>query len=463
MVLYDVLLLANVLLFAAFTLWYLRHPTASALHPATYFLLFYGFVFTLRPVYAWIYDFQAIYKVYEFDPSMDDKTTAILAGMLGFAVFMIVIMAVTRIPIDDRRDPMDRQERARLLLPLAFTAAALAPIGIWSSLEAWLGRSSDTTSMVLTDNGVFVNTTSNGYFATIPLALAALSLLIVYLGRFRLWSFIPFLGFIILRAGEGGRGAFVFAAVCAGLAWLYDKRWNWPPPRLMIIAGVIVLLFVNVGADRGQAIRGLFLENQIERDSGVRPAHILDGMDFGNLEYLEYVIYAVPQRTGTYDYFLENLQVFTEPVPRKLWSGKPFGAPIRLFELFDYGYPIGMTRSLFGVGWMALGYLGVAIQCALFALMFGKAHQWFARSRRTPVQVSIYMVVLGMTLIGFRDGTLLTMAKQSLFYFMPIVLLVLFDRLLMRRNGAPVGNAIVEARPQGMTPAERRRQLAAMD
>lgn len=56
-------------------------------------------------------------------------------------------------------------------------------------------------------------------------------------------------------------------------------------------------------------------------------------MHWANMEFLDNVE-TVPRRTGTYGFFGDNPQAFTEPIPRKLWKDKPVGAPIKMLNLF---------------------------------------------------------------------------------------------------------------------------------
>jgi hypothetical protein len=152
-------------------------------------------------------------------------------------------------------------------------------------------------------------------------------------------------------------------------------------------------------------------------------------MDFANLEFYEYIVHAVPQKTGTYGYFLDNLQIFTEPVPRVFWPDKPVGPPIQLFSLFDYGYPIGMTYSLPGEGWMQLGYLGVAIWCGLFGWFYGWLYNKFQRSSQSTIAVIAFLLAMPLSFQFFRDGLLLTLIKTHAWFLMPVLMIYGFARL----------------------------------
>lgn len=149
---------------------------------------------------------------------------------------------------------------------------------------------------------------------------------------------------MVFRAGTGGRGPFVSAAAACILLWLYDRRRRFPAPRAVAAILAVAVLFLGVGVDRGQALRQIIgVDNASQVEIQRRKDQPMETMDLANIEFLEYLVYAIPEKTGTYDYFLSSLQVLTEPIPRVWWKGKPVGSPIKLYSLFDYGFPIGMT------------------------------------------------------------------------------------------------------------------------
>ena len=180
----------------------------------------------------------------------------------------------------------------------------------------------------------------------------------------------------------------------------------------------LVALFYVVGQDRG-SVR-TFLEDgkivEVREETG-----FMETMDWANMEFFEYLVETVPRKTGTYGLFVDNLQVFTEPVPRKLWKDKPIGAPIKMFNLFDYGNPIGMTYSLPGYGWMQLGYAGVVLWCGLWGWCLGAIYSWFVRSRQGNFHVAFYFAFLPIFVIAFRDGGLVTILRTGVFYVTPVL------------------------------------------
>ncbi|MDR7102050.1 O-antigen polymerase [Croceicoccus sp. BE223] len=476
---YDFVLLASLLVFVGTTLVYVRQPAACLMHPATIYSLFHGFIFVLRPIVARISDFTFVYTTFGFYPSLSDKITVILAANLGYLTFMAVSLAVARDPVVFRHDPEIVAQRRTLRRPFVIAALLLAPVSIAAILYQWNTSSNLTSTMIYDETTrTSINTTGSGYFYEFQLVGATLAVLFAWLFRFRLWSLLPFGLFVLLKAGSGGRGAFIYAAAMMIIFYLYDQRRRWPELKASLLGIIALTLFNLVVVDRGRSIRALFVAQQgdVYRLDNLKP---LEHMDFANLEYFEYIVYIVPQRTGTYDYFLSNLQIFTEWVPRTLWPGKPAGPPVQLFNIYDYGSPFGMTLSLPGFGWFELGYLGVVIQCAAFAALFSLIYRRCMRPDANIMTIVTSLLFTAIGIVGFRDGSLLSLMKMTLFYLaIPLGLTWAIGRIMgirtpggvgSKRGTRPVGAASLEAETDGVkaeaipaTPAERRRRLAAL-
>lgn len=429
---YETALALSVLCLGIVGVYYSRSPAYSVYHPLTFYLAFHAFIFVFRPIYAYIQDFRTIYLLYQFSPSPSDKLTVIFAANLGMIAFAIFSLRGNRLPMQFKQDQFAIAERNRLVPAALWAIAICAPIGIYSLSLNWGRATQDASTMVMdAGSGSFINTNGNGYLAEAQLMLATCCAMIGWLFRFRLVALLPLAGFILFRAGTGGRGPFVTAAVCLALLYLYEHRQRLP--SLRVVAGVIaiVAMFTAVGQDRGRSIRAAISEdNTIERDYGGLKPRFLEGMDYGNLEYFEYLVYAIPQRSGSYEYFADNLMLLTEPIPRVLWPNKPVGSPVKFFSLFDYGYPIGMTRSLPGEGWVQLGWLGVIIWCGLWGLALGYIYRRFVEGQQSAFAVLAFFSFMPMLIIVFRDGTLITLLRQSVFFFTPILLWKLMATLL---------------------------------
>ncbi|QPC99214.1 hypothetical protein [Qipengyuania soli] len=455
---YEFLLLASCILFVGVCIAYVRQEAASLLHPASIYLAFHGFIFVIRPLFAWFYKFDLVYRVYDFQPSMADKITVILGANLAMVVFVAVSLKVASVPSQPvATGGFDRLRRA-MVGPMLLVSALLVPLAVAAQLENW-NRRIDPYATMARDaaTGIMVNVEGNGWFSESALVLGPLAVLAVWLLRFRASGWLLFLAASLLMLGSGGRGSFIFAAAAVAFLFLLERRRSWFDWRVMAIAAISFLTFNAVVVDRGAAIRGVLGGDAGDTYTSAMELDPLEHMDFASLEYFEYIVYAVPQRTGSWDYFAHNLQIFTEPVPRALWKDKPIGSPVQFFKLWDYGTPIGMTISMPGAGWMSLGYFGLIIQAAIFAMLYGGAHSRLLTRNDDAMPRLYYALFAATSIVVFRDGILLTLLRQLPFYLGPLVLIHLLVRLKSVRaaripaqsHSAPV-----------QTPAERRRELA---
>lgn len=461
---YDFLLLASLIVFLATVIAYLRHPAAALAHPASFYLVFHGFIFVFRPLVARWYDFDFVYRLYDFQPSMSDKITVILGVNLGMLVFVALTLGIgSRSPEAQPREAYDRI-RAVVFKPFLAAIALLTPVAAYSQIGNWVLRVNNFETMVRdAATGNMVNIQGNGWFTDAALMMAPMAVMTVWLSRYRWWGWAYFAGFAFLQAGTGTRHAIIYATAAVAICWLLGKGRKWFDWRAVALALVAAVAFNQIVIDRGGAVRSIVAEDLGDGYIDEQTLDPLEHMDFASLEYFEYLVYAVPQRTGTYDYFAHVLQVFTEPVPRAIWEDKPVGSPIQHFSLWDYGRPIGMTASMPGIGWMSLGYPGIVIQASIFALIFGGIYRLLLMRRGGPLARLAYALAIAMTVLGFRDGTLLTLLRTLPFYFGPLLLALVFVRI-SRPTG--IQDALLQEgantpRFLEQTPAERRRSLAA--
>ena len=425
---YETALALSVICLVLVTGYFARSPSFSLFHPLTFYAAFHGFTFVFRPIVVRIYDYSLIYRGYQFTPSAGDKLTVILASNLGFLTFSFFCLMSGNVAMKFKQDGFALAERERLKPLLVWVLALCVPIGAYSLALVWNGAATVGTgydTMVMdAGTGTNINTSGNGYLAEAQLMLASCGALVAWVFRFRLLAIMPLLAFVLFRAGTGGRGPFVTALVTVGLLYLYEHRRRMPSLRVMSLLIVVIIAFNNVGNDRGLAIRkAIGSDTASSTFAGNRSSERwLEGMDFANMEYFEYLVYTIPQRTHTYGYFVDTLQIFTEPVPRILWPNKPIGAPFNHSYLLDFGRAIGMTRSLPGQGWYSLGWLGVVIWCGLWGYCLGWIYRRFVESTQSAFKTTAYMIFVPILIVAFRDGQLITVFRQGLFYIGPVVL-----------------------------------------
>ncbi|WP_162789525.1 hypothetical protein [Altererythrobacter sp. ZODW24] len=427
-------LIASVVIYLAVIAVFMTRRSCNIFHPLTLYLGFHGLVFVIRPWLAWFYDYTLIYRVFEFVPSEADKVTTLVVTNLGLIAFAAASMWFGRAPMRWNRDAFQTKRLVALRRPLAVTIAIFAPIAIYSLYALWIDRSAGSLGYELDmATGTTVNVSGSGYVKQAQIALVPITLLIAWFGRFRWYSLIPLIVFVFFRAGTGGRGPIIMVLFGLACFYLYEKRKQWFEWKVLTLVAGAAMIFNVVGFDRGAGLRGALGGEQaaVEADAWEQiPLAPLEGMDLGNLEFTEYLVHTVPRKTGTYEYFVGQLQIFTEPIPRSIWRDKPIGQPIRLFNLYDYGFPIGMTRSLPGEGWTQLGFAGVALWCALWGGLLGALYNWFMLSRQTAFQTAAFLCFIPMLIIFYRDGYPITLLRMGLFMMAPVIVWKFVARLM---------------------------------
>lgn len=218
---YETALVLNVACLGFVSVYFSRMPAFSVFHPLFIYLLFHGFIFVFRPTLAYINDFRAIYEIYQFTPSQSDKLTVVAASNLGMLSFAFFCLRTGSAEMTFKQDAFAVVERNRLVPSALWALSVCVPIGLYSLLRLFTQESADGADMVMDKGtGTFINTSGNGYLTESSLMLATACAMIGWLFRFRLIALLPLIAFIIGRAGTGGRGPFVNAAVCLGLLWL---------------------------------------------------------------------------------------------------------------------------------------------------------------------------------------------------------------------------------------------------
>lgn len=450
---YELSMVISVVTFFVMLLFVYRRPSFNIHNPLVLYFLFHFVIFVLRPILAYLWNFEGLYIAYGFRPSMADKTTVIYASNLGFIAFTFFCLQQGDVPMEFRRDAIDEVERRRLTRVFVWVWAICGPVALYSALRStqdFFGGDYVQGMILDRSTGNFINTTSNGYLTDAQFMFVTLCGLLTWVGRFRLLAMTPLILFVIYRSMTGSRIMFVYALMIAALFFAYQRKIRLPSWKLVLIGMLPILLFQKVGSDRGASIRQAMgteaRETILTGDNRVK-LRTLESMDFGNMEFFEYLVYVVPQRSQAYDFFLDNFEVLTAPIPRVLWSGKPIGEPFRRINLFDFGFPIGMTRSLPGEGWYALGWLGVVIWCGLWGGILGRVYRKFAEGRQTTLQTAAYCVFMPSLIAFFRDGELITFVKQLGMFMMPILVWYLVARWFKVQTAAEL-RAIWRSRMQ---------------
>ncbi len=426
------------------TLWlalgylFLRTRNASVFHPFGYYWLFHGIVFVFWPVIAYAFDFETPYFVMWFYPTESQSLAALWLSSIGLFVFAIFSWVLDpSIPQFDR--PLPNAFGANEWKAFFITAALLAPVGIYSAYFNLSRQAAGFAGDVVADvmerdptTGIVGFTNTTGYFYEAQEALIPLCLMMIWGTRFRFYSFIPLAIFIADRLFVGwGRWTIILTLMIVALLFLVRRRARWVPMWIIIVAIPFFIAFKTLGENR-DSFKAVFTGEVPVADVVATDQPWIerfDQLDFANFAYLTYVMDVVPEKAGSYSYFTQYLQLFTEPIPRILWPGKPFGPPIDWVNLNSYGNFVGLTTSLVGDGWISAGWLGVVITMAVVAYILSRTHRWYWRGEATHEKILTYCTLLPLTLQWFRDGGI-SISKFVLFTLGPIFLWHIIRRSL---------------------------------
>lgn len=386
-------------------------------HPTTFYLVFHAIVFCLRPTLVWAFDFDSVFRYMQFNPSPEVMRTTLMVSSFALVVFCgaFSLVCTSRVIGETGEGPEITPGMRK-----AFWAMALvvAPLGFYSI------SAQNITGVHV--RGVYVLTGASGYINDLQQVFVSLVVLFAFVMRWRWFSFIPLLAFIYYRAGEGhARWMMIYPVFFLVLAYLWEKRRKIPPLRILLPMPLLLFLFANLTHDRW------FVQRWIHGDEFVAPLmdnndmsfkDRYDTMDFANFDFLAFVIDTVPEKTRGYNYGAQHLQVFTEPIPRALWRGKPIGAPVTLVDWNQFGNTLGITTSVVGDGWISYGWLGVTVNMLLYGAGLALLYNWFVMHQNHVFRGMIALLIFSILVQVFRDGSFVTILKFLLFTMFPILL-----------------------------------------
>ena len=229
----------------------------SIFHPLTYYLMFHGLVFVVRPFFLYYLDFDTVYSLYLFHPDNYHKHLALLLANIGLISFTMGCLATgnTEMRFSSSRLCVS-QEVYRGGLQLIIAAMLCAPLTIMSMN---LRLSQDMTFTTIADymsfdesTGRSINLSANGYVTDADAMFGAFAVLFAWVYRFKLLSLIPFFLFVFYRMYLGeGRWAFIMTSASLVLLYVYDKKKLFPAFKFVIYGMIFLFIFSKIGEYRG--------------------------------------------------------------------------------------------------------------------------------------------------------------------------------------------------------------------
>ena len=420
----DIALVAQVVVWLAVVGVFAASGQASVFHPSLWYLAFHGIVFVVRPWLVFHLGFHHVWDYMQFKPEEEDFIRTLGASSLGLVVFVTANWYTGRPRVQFSAKlaaPFSVLERRALVC----TTLVMLPLVAGSIYATREGQDSIGQRAA---NGVLIMTHSTGYLNDAQFALAPLLCLWLVGTRFNWLNLIIIFAYVGYRSYYGWqRFTIILFFLMVILAFCWHKGWRWLPLWSLIVAIPLLVLFHFLGENRDMVKHYLKKEN-VEIARELRPgmsaleeiAVKYDTLDFANFDYLAAVVALVPRHTGTYNYGVQYAQLFTEPIPRILWKGKPAGAPFGLVNLYPYANWMGLTYSLVGDGWLTGGWIGVVIVMSIYGTLFGLGHRWFWANQNKPVAALIYVSGLAMVPQQYRDGGI-SIFKFLLYTWLPLL------------------------------------------
>jgi hypothetical protein len=418
----DIAISAQVMVWLIFIGVFLVSGQASLFHPVTWYLAFHGLVFVLRPILVHFFGFDFIWNYMRFQPSDEIFVRTLAVSSLGLVVLVVACLMTSRGHPSFSGHPAREfslpQRRALLVVTLL-----LLPLIGYSIFFTASGSAQGELV-----GGTFINTNSVGYLNDAQFALMPLLCIWLAVTRFHWLNLLPAILYIGYRSWGGwARFTIVLFLLMVAATYCWQRQRRWMPLWSVAAAVPIFLLFNLIGHNRdvfkqwlsGEEVRTVQYDPGMDRQQKLKAQ--FDNPDAANFDSLAYILAVVPERTGTYTFGAQYLQIFTEPIPRLLWKGKPAGAPVAFFDLNAYGNFVGLTPSLAGDGWMSGGWFGLIVTMALVGGFLGWAHRWFWNHVENNLAALFYLTALPVLAQWYRDGGI-SMAKFMLWNWLPLLM-----------------------------------------
>jgi len=393
-------LIFSTLLYAAVVLATFQRRRVGLANPLLLYLAFHGVGFVLRGwmQYAWRDDYLS--RLMGVSLSEDDMAGALYmadVGLLAFWLgyhFLVPHGLVARV----RFRPCKYEPRLVLLVGCFFIALGLI------SLRHDPNLNPNAASMVKTVKGTVQAEGSVGYLTQASGGIGGVLALWAAVFGLKPWIMALFVAYLVGRLLRGwGRWAFVVGALSLAFVDMWRRHERWPRRQWLIAGAVIAVLFGVVGVARSAFMDAIVSGGEIGLNQSLAKAPLQISRDVALLDYVAFLHSIIPDPAG-YSYWTQNLRLFTYPIPRAIWPGKP--SETNRIDLNQYGNFawVGGVLSVVGASYMDFGWLGIIIEMALFGAVLATLHQTYLRHRNVTHVAVPYLLALSLLPQFCRDG-----------------------------------------------------------
>lgn len=382
--------------------------------------LFYIFSFRF---WALLQGFASPVNVTNFGFDMMDFESAIYVlrmAVLGQSVLLTTYMVVQRHRVSHGAITAT-PELVNWLRPRVFLLAAVC---IPLAVAAHLYSSSEIEA------GKVMAFESSAYVYLLPFSLISVAMLLAILLKtgalpdvfFRGLAFIIMAAVALLTFHPDAR--FQFIGWLLACAIILGSGYSFKRKALTILCGVgiAIALFAVAGALRSNEVEtetGL-QQSAWERFAFAEDANMLDGFALLRQVY--------PDKLP-FDYGRAHLEIFSRPIPRAWWPGKPVGGYMNKLGLTSVltGGTLGISPSLFGSFYQEGGIAGVLICSLLYGFGLGKL---IAFTTRIPVVTGALIrgLICAFLIPLLRGGDLPGIFAWAFMSFWPCLLVLWLRR-----------------------------------
>ena len=214
----------------------------------------------------------------------------------------------------------------------------------------------------------------SSYMSLFPMVLISAGMLLVLLWKAGGFNSVPQKTIALIMLGVIAFLTFDSSARFQFLGWILASTiiltagFPFRQKALFALLGLTTAaaLFAVAGTLRRADDPDLALEEEsVNRFAFAADANMLDGFVLLRQVYPDML---------NYSYGGEHLDIFTRPIPRAWWPGKPVGGYLNKLGIVkaDTGFTLGISPSLFGSFYQEGGLVGVVLLSALYGFGFAR-------------------------------------------------------------------------------------------